>query len=249
MTDQPVQHPLFRDKPPPEAKLWRYLSFAKFASLLDSGLLHFTRVDKFDDHFEGAWPQQDIVAWQRMQGFNVPAFTEHVRKSVAVSCWIESEYESAAMWGLYTAAREGVAIVTSSGKLDELVMTAQGSALNAATKILAGAARVRYLDHFSEGLLKEDGGSYNAFAPFMLKNISYAHEREVRALISFLDPEIDAGGLDIPIQLTSFIDEIIINPFGQTWFDKTVRGEADHYGLGDRIRSSRLSPTNFYIKR
>jgi hypothetical protein len=128
-------------------------------------------------------------------------------------------------------------------------MTAQDSALNAAVKVLAGVARVRYLDHFSEGLLKEDGGSYNAFAPFMLKSISYAHEREVRALISLLDQEIVAGGLDIPIQLTSFIDEIIINPFGQTWFDKTVRGVADRYGLGDRIRSSRLSPTNFYIKR
>jgi len=56
MTEQPVLHPLFRDGPPPEAKLWRYLSFAKFASVLDSGLLHFTRVDRFDDHFEGAWP-------------------------------------------------------------------------------------------------------------------------------------------------------------------------------------------------
>jgi hypothetical protein len=70
----------------------------------------------------------------------------------------------------------------------------------------------------------------------------------VRALIN-LDQEIAADGPDIPIELTSFIDEIVTNPFGQTWFDKTVRGVADRYGLADRIRSSRLSPTNFYIKR
>src|ERR1700682_5427714 len=106
MTEQPVLHPLFRDRPPPEAKLWRYLSFAKFASLLDSGLLHFTRVDRFDDHFEGAWPQQDAAKWQRIKGFSVLSFTERCRKAVAVSCWFESNHESAAMWGLYASGNE-----------------------------------------------------------------------------------------------------------------------------------------------
>jgi hypothetical protein len=51
----------FRNAPTPEAKLWRYLSFAKFASLLQSAQLHFIRVDHFDDHFEGAWPKSDLA--------------------------------------------------------------------------------------------------------------------------------------------------------------------------------------------
>jgi hypothetical protein len=60
---------------------------------------------------------------------------------------------------------------------------------------------------------------------------------------------IAADGLDLSIQLTDFIDEIVTSPFAQPWFDKTVRGVAERYGLGDRIRSSLLAPANFYMTR
>jgi hypothetical protein len=68
-------------------------------------------------------------------------------------------------------------------------------------------------------------------------------------VVSDLTQEIPAGGLDLSIELTTFIDEIIITPFGQSWFEKTVQGVAHRYGLGDRIKTSTLSPMNFYIKR
>jgi hypothetical protein len=242
MTEQPV-HPIFRDKPAPDAKLWRYLSFAKFASLLDNGLLHFTRVDKFDDHFEGAWPQQDVATWEANKAFNMVTFTERGRRQVAASCWFESKHESAAMWHLYTPRDEGVAIVTSFRKLEEVMASRE-----AAPDYFAGAGRVRYIDHFGEGLL--DGGPQNALMPFMLKNISYAHEHEVRALVNGnMGQEFPVSGFALPIELTSFVDEIIMTPFGQPWFEKTVQGVADRYGLGDRIKTSTLSPMNFYIKR
>jgi hypothetical protein len=245
MTEDPV-HPLFRDKPPPEAKLWRYLSFAKFASLLDAGQLHFTRLDQFDDHFEGAWPRQDLDKWERAEGFYMPEFTERSRIYTAVSCWAESDHESAAMWRLYARGNDGVAIVTSFAKLDELVKSESEAQW---PRCLAGVGRVRYLDHFNEGLMEKKGHG-NAFLPFMLKNVSYAHEHEVRALVQLsLNCDIPPGGLDLPIRLTDFVDAIVINPFGQPWFDKTVRGVADRYGLADRIRSSVLSPINFYMKR
>jgi hypothetical protein len=62
----------------------RYLSFAKFAFLLESAKLHFTRVDQFDDHFEGAWPKSDLEHWTKdrmIDVFKVPDFTEHMRRS------------------------------------------------------------------------------------------------------------------------------------------------------------------------
>jgi hypothetical protein len=65
--DRPPVRPLFRDKPPPVIKLWRYLSFAKFAALLDAGQLHFAHIDQFDDHFEGIWPQQNYAKWQKVE--------------------------------------------------------------------------------------------------------------------------------------------------------------------------------------
>src|SRR5262245_51322016 len=150
-SNDPV-HPIFRNAPPPEAKLWRYLSFAKFASLLHSRQVHFTRVDHFDDHFEGAWPRSDLQYWTNeriLRVFNVPGFTEDIRRRrVAASCWFESPHESAAMWRLYAPGEEGVAIVTTFGKLDNLIKTANPS-------WLVGAARVKYIDHANEGWIEQ----------------------------------------------------------------------------------------------
>jgi len=253
MTEIPL-HPLFRDRPPPEAKLWRYLSFAKFAALLDAGKLHFTRVDQFDDHFEGVWPQQDYAKWQRVEPvqeegvFSVNSFTETIRPAIAVSCWVESEYESAAMWRLYSSGNEGVAVVTSFRKLEEAVSQHLAPLQSEFPFWFGGVGRVRYFDHFNDGLL--DDGEKNVLWPFILKYKSYAYEHEVRALvIAPWGQNIAAVGLDLPIQLTDFIDEIVTSPFAQPWFEKTVRGVAERYGLGDRIRSSLLSPTNFYMAR
>jgi hypothetical protein len=83
-------HPIFSDKPGEEDKLWRYVSFAKLAALFQSSSLHFARIDKFDDHFEGAWPKGDLEYLLKLEGFNIPAFTEQIKRSnVAASCWIE----------------------------------------------------------------------------------------------------------------------------------------------------------------
>jgi hypothetical protein len=38
----------------PDTELWRYTSFAKFASMLSTKAVHFARCDTFDDVFEGA---------------------------------------------------------------------------------------------------------------------------------------------------------------------------------------------------
>src|SRR5262245_13292056 len=194
-SNDPV-HPLFRDVPPAEAKLWRYLSFAKFASLLNSPRLHSTRVDGFDDHFEGAWPKKDLEYWNEiLSPFKVPSFTEQMRSFVAASCWIESPHESAAMWRLYAPGDEGIAITTSFGKLNSLVSSAGSMPAN----WLAGAGRVLYFDHSNKGLiekLEKDERLPNTLKPSMLKNISYEHEKEVRALIVAPLPANAACGAD-----------------------------------------------------
>jgi hypothetical protein len=98
------------------------------------------------------------------------------------------------MWRLYAPGNEGVAVVTSFRKLEEAVSqhVAQQS------DWLGGVGRVRYFDHFNEELLQD--GEKNLLWPFMLKYMSYAHEREVRALVNCSwGQNIAAGGLDLPI--------------------------------------------------
>ena len=250
MQSNDLVHPIFRNAPQPEAKLWRYLSFAKFASLLHSQQLHFTRVDHLDDHFEGAWPRSDFQYWtseRMLRHVNVPAFTEEMRRKVAASCWVESPHESAAMWRLYAPGNEGVAIATTFGKLDNLIKTTANPAW------LVGAARVTYIDHANVGWIEQleaNDRRRNVLMPFMLKNISYEHEKEVRALIiAAMEEEIGSNGIDLPVNLNDFIDEIVDNPFCQTWFTEAVAGVADRYGLESKRRRSSLSPEVFYMDR
>jgi hypothetical protein len=53
----------------------------------------------------------------------------------------------------------------------------------------------------------------------------------------------------VPLNVIDFVDEIVINPFCQTWFNKAVAGIAKHYGSESRLRESSLSPDVFYIAR
>lgn len=43
-------------------KIWRYIDFTKFVSLLDTKSLYFTCINKFEDPFEGSTPKLNVVA-------------------------------------------------------------------------------------------------------------------------------------------------------------------------------------------
>src|SRR5687768_7249844 len=54
-------HPYFELPEDPNTKVWRYLSFTKFVSLLHTQALHFARSDQFDDAFEGTVPESAVT--------------------------------------------------------------------------------------------------------------------------------------------------------------------------------------------
>jgi hypothetical protein len=154
------------------------------------------------------------------------------------------------MWRLYAPGNEGVAVATTFGRLLNLVNGAPTQA-----HWLIGAGRVTYLDHFSDGLVNRLGQlpgdlmQYMFLMPYMLKNISYEHEKEVRALIATRQHEFPREGFDLPLNVIDFFDEIVINPFCQPWFNKAVDGVVRHYGLENKLRETSLSPHVFYIDR
>lgn len=54
--------------PMPQAKLWRYMDLSKFLSLLEDSSLFFTRIDHFQDAFEGSLGcKQNEDAWVRYE--------------------------------------------------------------------------------------------------------------------------------------------------------------------------------------
>jgi hypothetical protein len=47
-------------------KVWRYMDFTKFVSMIESGCLFFSRADRAGDAFEGSWPQINIRLREQM---------------------------------------------------------------------------------------------------------------------------------------------------------------------------------------
>lgn len=86
-------------------KIWRYIDFAKFVSLLDSASLYFCRADMLGDSYEGTLPNKTIetVTTRFTEGgigheiermFNL---TKEAKLTTYINCWNIAEHESAAM--------------------------------------------------------------------------------------------------------------------------------------------------------
>lgn len=241
--------------------LWRYITFSKFVSLLISRQLHFTRADKFLDTFESSVPQQDlknarnyfaslldqpIVDVGGVSKFEKSGIREYIqhflklsqKEAMAISddelpkymlrianrfqfvnCWHMNENESAGMWQLYMNANEGVAIQTTIAALKQSLEQSK-------YPIYLGA--VSYIDYTNESW-----GEYQPMNPIFHKRKSFAHEREVRAVI-VNPPDINAkttDGVLIPVQLHTLVKNIFISPKAQPWFKETVKSVSAQYGL------------------
>ena len=94
--------------PPPDARVWRYMSFAKFASTLSKNQLFFPRATQLGDRFEGTQPQPNLDYWrglaEQIGVDDVDRLYEFFRGSPAalrpyhfISCWSENPDESAAL--------------------------------------------------------------------------------------------------------------------------------------------------------
>lgn len=92
--------------------------------------------------------------------------TRSGRRDYYVNCWHAADFESAAMWRIYSSPGAGVAIVANGARI-ETALRETGEAMN------LGA--VRYEDPNWVQI-----GSSNAFDSIMVKRSSFAFEKEVR---------------------------------------------------------------------
>lgn len=102
------EHPVFEKTENENIKIWRYLDFTKFVSLLDTKSLFFIRADKLSDPFEGSFSKANIKLRPLVYGENFSIIHEkfskfhmEIRKFTFINSWHMNEYESDAMWRLY----------------------------------------------------------------------------------------------------------------------------------------------------
>ena len=222
-------HPLL-SPPLDNAVLWRYMDFTKFVSLLETSALFFCRPDQLGDPFEGSISPatQPIVLGEPQVGSPVKQGTLDVRwitRGARVNCWHMSEFESEAMWRLYTRERDGVAIKTVFARFKEALVGKES----------VYVSRVLYQDYRTEHIPFGNG-----LLPLVHKRISFQHEQEVRA-VYFEIPAEDATGGYSEVDLLGLVEEIVVAPFAEDWFVDLVRSLAERHGIGDRVRPSTLS--------
>ena len=243
------------------ARLWRFMDLGKFLSLIQKSELYFRRADCFEDPYEGAkgikeketiWDDfykgffagaikstkeitgkdvEDSEAYRQSQELleQFKQICNNQRSRTFINCWHANEYESEAMWNLYTSdSKQGIVIQTTFNNLY--------LALNRDPYIEIGY--VNYIDYNKQFTGVNDS--------FFYKRYSFAHEREVRCVITDLSLKEPPMGIYRPVDLDYLIENIYVSPTSQPWFYDVVKNIVEKYGLKKKVLQSTLNEPPFY---
>lgn len=249
------------EQPEDATKLWRYMDFTKYVSLLATKSLYFCRADRFEDSYEGAkglksrkpqWDDhyldyfrnairnpppgylkvhsdEEVEAQARDLLQTIEAVGIKNRESFFVSCWHANEYESEAMWRLYsTFLPSAVAVRTTYRRLYE--------ALDRDPFVAIG--HVQYLDFKSSYAGINDA--------FWRKRKSFQHEQEVRAIIVDRYCKDDQVGKLVPCNLAALIEEVFVSPNAPGWFASLVNDVNAKYGSSVQVSPSEMKDEPFF---
>ena len=151
-----------------------------------------------------------------------------------------NEYESAAMWDLYSTRNAGIAIQSTYQRLVESLEDDQENRIELGT--------IEYRDY---DMPRDDEQELNKI--FFTKRLSFQHERELRAVIilPFTDIYSPGGeehkedystiklslneelikGKYVNVDLERIIENIFISPLSQPYFQEVVKSILNKYNI------------------
>ena len=236
-------------EPEANSTLWRYMSFAKFCSLLDRKALFFSLVGDMEDRYEGfiypPKPREHGDSLQQAERIGHGVLHE-IARTALISCWTESGHESSLMWKAYAGA-EGVVVRTSFQNLQE--------SIRSVTELPVTFGQIEYVDYHRNEVARF------GWAPLLHKRMEYREEGEVRAILPGppwdvpiqqgvpethipLDSDVaEQRGRYILVDLEILVQEIVLPPHAAPWFAQVVKSAMDGSPVRSRVtRSSIESP-------
>jgi len=214
----------------PDTIVWKYLDLSKFLDLLLSRKLFMSRSDKFEDQYEGTFSEPTYEEIKKL-AINNPDFLDYYkthREKVAISSWHINEYESFAMWQIFTQNSEGLAIQSTIGRLQK--------ALEPEKNLKQYIGQVNYIDYKKEYIPFDD-----MFFPFLFKRKSFQYEREVRIISDTSETKININdGIKINVDINQLIDKIYIHPKSENWYKNLVIQLVSKLGFDIEIEKSDL---------
>jgi hypothetical protein len=269
------RHRVFKGPEDENAKIWRYIDFTKYVSLLDTKSLYFARVDRLDDKFEGSvpnsfYPSTSPETIELMKEYFPDSYQSYIKESgnelkqnkkastinmarrrwTFVNCWHMNEVESAAMWKLYLKSNEGVAVQTTYKFLCESFCKSEYD---------EWIGLVKYID-YSKDKMPSDNSNYR----FVYKRKSYDYEKELRAVIRkypISEKDLKSGsisleklaevgvypeGQQIPVDLETLVQRVYVSPYAEEWFASLVLSITEKYKLEKNVTKSSLSDDPVY---
>ena len=189
-----------------------------------------SRSDKFEDQYEGTFSEPTYEEIKKLATDN-PEFLDFYkihREKVVVSSWHINEYESFAMWQIFTQNSEGLAIQSTIGRLQNALIPE----LNYKQYI----GEVNYIDYKKEYIPFDD-----MFFPFLFKRKSFQYEGEVRIITDIAEKNIKINdGLKIDIDIDQLIEKIYIHPKSENWYKNLVIELVSKLGFDFEIEKSDL---------
>jgi hypothetical protein len=227
-----INNPNIKLPEDPNTIVWKYLDLSKFLDLLMSEKLFMSRSDKFEDQYEGTFSEPTFEEIKKLSIDN-PDFLNYYkthREKVAISSWHINEYESFAMWQIFTQNSEGLAIQSTIGRLQESLVPE--------TNLKQYIGEVNYIDYKKEHIPFDD-----MFFPFLFKRKSFQYEGEVRIITDIGDSDSDIKineGLKINIDINQLIEKIYIHPKSENWYKNLVIQLVKQLGFNFTIEKSDL---------
>ena len=261
-----IEHPI-HIKPEPELVLWRYISIAKYESLLKEGALFFCYADKFKDPFECSIPRLEVdfrlserkfraeaeslnkfdrvfdIEKARLESEIYAGAHQRFKRATTVNCWHINNHESNAMWSLYIKNNEGLAIKTTTINLSK--------SLNEAPEGI-GMSKVRYIDYDNQGWFNEIDypvRQNNMLIPVVHKRIEFSQEQELRlynndirreATDFWINKEPSQGEF-IKVDVKELIESIVFHPTSDDSVKQKIKSITEQYGFDFQFDNSRLS--------
>lgn len=234
-------------------KLWRYMDLAKFISMMKSSALYFLSPECFEDIYEGAhgelrnkqlwdnfymsyartaiitapdncWHKIGKESLEKNARMIIDQISHPWNHGVFINCWYHSEFESEAMWKMYSVnVKNAIAIQTTYGILKKQM---QEATINP----------IRYIDYSNQFVGPNE--------EYWCKRKSFEYENEVRAIIYDFDSK-DCLGITKVVDLSILIENVYISPYAPNWFQDIVIDLITRYGYTFNVNRSSLAEVPF----
>ena len=237
------EHPSCIEPENKNIKIWRFIDFSKFVSMLINNSLYFSGLKNMKDQFEGTY--SNITLKKMKKAFQEKGISEEILKRnfkelpemfsrlSFLNCWHMSEHEPSSMWKNYIDTNQGIAIQSTYRKLrDSFTKSTDG----------INISQIKYIDYD-----RDEMKWGNMMETLIHKRINFSDEREIRSIL--IKAPVNTGrynlndvpkGYHVPVDLDILIESITMAPNASSWMFELVNSVLEKFTLKKPVYKSKM---------